>query len=333
MWWPTEIARKESESSIIPKLIETQDQFISILSVPVSGIERLFDVIKMTELPGNLLLKHLVVLADFGGEQLQRVNSDFDALFPADENGQRTMKYRRGASLLTHTFQTLPVSGKLTNDRLSISGKKLLNKRPFDALSRDVAMLLMFGSAAENETVAENLASCEIGDYLGKPDELADFVKQRYIWVSRITGGARSNTMGQLAQAYVKEYLQAHIGIPGLNIVSNGALPGVYEREENKPSKFDVVVDNGTKYAGVEVSFQVTTNSVIERKAGQARGRFDQINDAGYRVAYVLDGVGNIAARGNALSDICRHSHCTVAFTPAELDVLCEFLRSYFRNS
>ncbi|QFS47783.1 hypothetical protein [Nostoc sphaeroides] len=28
---------------------------------------------------------------------------------------------------------------------------------------------------------------------------------------------------------------------------------------------------------GIEVSFQVTTNSVIERKAGQAKSRFEQI--------------------------------------------------------
>jgi len=331
MQWPADIAQKESDASVIPKLLETQDNFISILSVPVSDVDGLFQIMEMTELPGNLLLKHLVVLADFGGEQLQRVNSDFDAFFPK-EDGKRVMRYRRGSSLQSYTFQELPVSGRLTNARLHISGTKLLKKQPFDALSKDVAMLLMFGSAVESEDVARKLASCEIGDYLGKSGELARFVKQRYIWVSRVTAGARSNTMGQLAQAHVKEYLEANIGVPGLSVASNGTLPGVYEREESKPSRFDVVVDDGTKFVGIEVCFQVTTNSVIERKAGQASGRFDQINDAGYRVAYVLDGAGNMTARESAVRDICNHSHCTVAFTPTELDVLCEFLRDYFQS-
>jgi len=38
---------------------------------------------------------------------------------------------------------------------------------------------------------------------------------------------------------------------------------------------FDVVVEKGNKKIGIEVSFQVTTNSTIERKAGQAADRMN----------------------------------------------------------
>ncbi len=80
----------------------------------------------------------------------------------------------------------------------------------------------------------------------------------------------------------------------------------------------------------LEVSFQVTTNSVIERKAGQARSRFQQIEKAGYKIAYILDGAGNFQ-RENALETICTHSHCTVAFSRSELKVLCQFIQEYLK--
>lgn len=80
----------------------------------------------------------------------------------------------------------------------------------------------------------------------------------------------------------------------------------------------------------MEVSFQVTTNSVIERKAGQAQARYNQIDKAGYKIAYVIDGAGNFQ-RDTALGTICRYSHCTVAFSQSELGVLCEFIRDYLQ--
>jgi hypothetical protein len=85
------------------------------------------------------------------------------------------------------------------------------------------------------------------------------------------------------------------------------------------------VATNGTAYVAIEVSFQVTTNSVIERKAGQARARYEQVTRAGHKIAYVLDGSGNFQ-RDAALRVICAHSHCTVAFSRSELDVLSQFL-------
>ncbi|MEC4984599.1 MAG: restriction endonuclease, partial [Oscillatoria sp. PMC 1076.18] len=91
------------------------------------------------------------------------------------------------------------------------------------------------------------------------------------------------------------------------------------------------VVSRQNKYVAIEISFQVTTNSVIERKAGQAKSRFEQINSAGYKIAYILDGAGNFQ-RENALSTLCFYSHCCVAFSQGELNVLCDFIKNYFAN-
>ncbi|RMG26832.1 MAG: restriction endonuclease [Methanobacteriota archaeon] len=326
MFWPSELSEEAAKLSVIPILLETQDKFIAILSVPVAGLNGLFQIVNASSLSGNLFLKHLVILADFGGEQLQRINSNFNLLFPSGK-----MEYFWRGESHTYAFQKLPVSN-LTNDRLGISSKRLLKARKLDKLLQDVVALLIFGSACKNENTAEVLNKCEIGNYLGQPRELEQFIKQRYIWVSRITMGSRSNNLGQLAQQFVLEYLRNNLQIEGTEFRPNGSIPGITHTDEqtNRPTTFDIVVSKGRKYVAIEVSFQVTTNSVIERKAGQAQARYNQMENAGYKIAYVLDGAGNFQ-RESALGTICSYSHCTVAFSRSELNVLCSFIREYLK--
>lgn len=313
--------------SIIPLLLDTQDKFISILGVPVHTLNDLFKIVNTSAFAGNLFLKHLEVLADMGGEMLQRINSQFATLFPSS-----AMEYLSDGTLHTWRFQVLPVPTSLTNSRLRVTGRQLAKEYALDPLLQDVAALLIYGGASINEETASILSKCEIGDYLGEPEKLERFIRQRYIWVSRITMGSRSNNLGQLAQQFVLNYLQRNLSIPAAVIQSNGTLPGVShtDLQTNRATTFDIVVSHNHKYVAIEVSFQVTTNSVIERKAGQARVRHEQITNAGHQIAYVLDGAGNFQRR-IALQTICSFSHCTIAFSKSELAVLCEFLRGYLR--
>jgi hypothetical protein len=77
LFWPAELAEKEQTSSIIPRLLETQDKFISVLYVADSSPTCWKAVLQSTtDLPGNLFLKHLMVLADLGGEQLKRFKTE-----------------------------------------------------------------------------------------------------------------------------------------------------------------------------------------------------------------------------------------------------------------
>lgn len=326
MFWPHELSREAAELSVIPKLLETQDQFITILGVQVPNIHALFKVVDSSKLSGNMFLKHLVVLADFGGEMLQRVNSQFRSLFPSNKLG-----YLWDGRDHVYRFQQLPIGGILNNEKLGIGGRRLLESQALADLHKDVVAILLVGSLSNDKQVAEILAKCEIGNYLGQPDKLDKFIKQRYIWVSRITGGAQANTLGQIAQAFVRKYLQTQLKLSGLKVRTSGQLPGVThtDPQTNRPTTFDLVVSRGKKCVAVEVSFQVTTNSTIERKAGQARSRFQQIQKAGHKIAYVIDGAGNFQ-RKNAIRTLCTHSHCAVAFSSSELGVLCQFLRGYF---
>jgi hypothetical protein len=325
-FWPPDLSEEAAKMSIIPLLLDTQDKFISILGVPVHTLDDLFNIVNTSAFAGNLFLKHLEVLADMGGEMLQRINSRFATLFP---NG--AMEYLRDGTPHTWQFQALPVTS-LTNSRLHVTGRQLAKEYTLDPLLQDVAALLIYGGASTNEETASILSKCEIGDYLGEPEKLERFIRQRYIWVSRITMGSRSNNLGQLAQQFVLDYLQKNLGIPGAVIQSNGTLPGVShtDSQTNRATTFDIVVSHNSKYVAIEVSFQVTTNSVIERKAGQARVRHEQVTNAGHKIAYVLDGAGNFQRR-TALQTICSFSHCTVAFSKAELAVLCDFLEDILR--
>lgn len=324
MFWPDEISAQEAEHSIIPKLLQTQDQFIAMLSLDLVNVDAYFTMLSLSQMTPNLFLKHLVVLSDIGGEFLQRINSSFNDKFPSNE-----LRYLKDGQIQTYSFTSLPVRN-LTNNKLKISGDKLLEPLNNNDLQlhKDVIMLLLFGSASEDETIANFLSKCEIGNYLGKHAELENFVRQRYIWVSRITGGATANTLGQLAQKYVKEYLENILNIPETVFTLNGSIPNVRDRE-NTTSKFDVVISKDDRYVGIEVTFQVTTNSTIERKANQARDRYEQMNAGGYKVAYVIDGAGNFQ-RQNAIDTLCTYSHCTVTILPPELDILAQFIREYF---
>jgi len=111
-----------------------------------------------------------------------------------------------------------------------------------------------------------------------------------------------------VAQNFVTQYLQKNLELPNI-AVKGGGLPGVTHTDltTGRLTAFDLVVTNGVKYVAIEVCFQVTTNSVIERKAGQAKARYEQIEEAGHKIAYVIDGAGNFQ-RESAVRTICSYS-------------------------
>ncbi|WP_268742696.1 DpnII family type II restriction endonuclease [Crocosphaera watsonii] len=139
-----------------------------------------------------------------------------------------------------------------------------------------------------------------------------------------MTGGATANTLGQVAQKTVIEFLKNDLG-EDYEIKSNAKvkLEG-YENDEGIP--FDIVVQKNDNILGIEVSFQVTTNSTIERKAAQAETRQNVMHKNGYKIAYIIDGAGNFA-RSSAITKICQYSDCTIAYKQREFQLLGNFIR------
>lgn len=63
-FWPERISEMERNSSIIPKLIETQDKFISLLNIADAEPFAWKKVLANSrQLSANLFLKHLMVLS------------------------------------------------------------------------------------------------------------------------------------------------------------------------------------------------------------------------------------------------------------------------------
>lgn len=320
--WTEELKTTNANASIIPKLLESQDEFLKILSLGKKYPEHVFELLKVTQFPANLFVKHLTVLSDYGGESLQRLGRSFKEIFPK-ENTNYSLAYTWQGQKYTYLFQELPING-LGNKKLKIDGKGLQTEMELTPLLYDVAMILLHAAMSE---VAEQagLEKCEIGGLIGDDLALEKYVKQKYILVSRITGGATANNLGQLAQTEITNYLTKHLSSK-YSVTRNGkVILKEYPKKGGMP--FDIVVARNNRQIGIEVSFQVTTNSTIERKAGQAETRQRLMHSEQNFIAYVIDGAGNFQRR-SAVSTICNFSDYTVAYSPSEFQKLVGWIKS-----
>lgn len=327
LFWPTELLERETAVSILPLLLSTQDKFISVLNLSDAGPEswkKFVDV--STEMKGNLFLKHLMVLSDLGGEALSKL-TPLDRFFPA---GQMVYFWRKTRH--TYLFKALQGRATLNNTVLRVDGKSLHRGFSLSPKMEDIIMLLLHGDSSIEDTLPEDVKNkCMIGSLIGDTEGLGKFVRQNYIRISRQLAGATSNALGQLAQDYVIEHLEKEL--PAWSFKRNGHIPGISHNAGNTETSFDVVaISPNGKYFGVEITFQFTTNSVIERKSGQAKARQDLLHANSHHICYVIDGAGNIDVRESAVRTICQFSDCTVAFSPEEFRVLARFLKESAGN-
>lgn len=329
LYWPKELSALEKDSSVIPLLLETQDAFISILKLANARHDAWIDALKLNKgLYPNLFLKHLSVITDMGGESLKRYSTEFPNIFSG-----KPLTFTFNDELVKHQMVSLSEGPKWSNTSLSLDGKGLFDKKELSPVIKDVCYLLMFGSLAITPELPEDVKQkCVIGEILGDKAALEQYVRQRYIWVSRQTGGARSNALGYLIQNYLLSELSRQL--PDWDF-SKKSINGIYERTMNEEltlAKFDIVAEAPTGLCwGIESSFQFTTNSVIERKAGQAPARFSALNKEGHKVAYAIDGAGNFE-RAAALQSIIESSDCTINFSAEDINRLVKTMKESIKH-
>lgn len=319
-YWPEEIVKSAARFNPIPLLLETQDVFISILKCGNVSPFAWESVLRSSSISPNLFLKHLTVLSDIGGERLQRFAKDFDVLFP-----EKKMVFTWNNAEFEYKFHSL--SPRWSNSKLKIDKENLTTHSPLTNEIYDVVMLLLFGGhTSKPESLPEEIyEKCIIGELIGKTEELDKFVRQRYICVSKITAGSTANDCGHACEdscvARLKRYLPSHYHIGGHTI--NGVT-----QNDKDLTTFDIVVTNSHthKCCAIEISFQVTTNSVIERKSLLAKERQQLLHSHGHVVAYIIDGSGNFQRR-NAVSTILKFSDCSVSFSDAGLKELADFIK------
>ena len=322
LYWPVDLCEKVAELSSLPFLLQTQDVFLSTLKVSDKSTTAWINTINSSStLTPNLFLKHLMVLSDIGGERLQRFAKDFDSLFPSSE-----MRYLWNNTEHIHQFGEGEKTW--TNSKLNVEKSKLLNKQEFNNDMIDVCMILLWGSAIiDNDKLPKELIEkCIIGQFIGNPKELDEFVKRRYLFVSRITGGSTSNDLGHLCEEYAKSKIKKKL--PSAIVLEGHSIKEI-SHNDNNLTTFDLVAKNKNtgKCVAIEISFQVTTNSVIERKSGLAKERKHLLYSKGHKVAYIIDGSGNFH-RKNAIKTIFDHSDCTVNLSDEGLSILSAFIIS-----
>lgn len=136
--------------------------------------------------------------------------------------------------------------------------------------------------------------------------------------------------MGYLAQGYVKERLAQYL--PRWDF-SKSTIPGISQNEGRTATRFDIVgtSPDGRISWGIEVSFQFTTNSVVERKAKLAYDRQKRLHDKGHKVAYVVDGAGNFE-RHSFVQDLIDYSDCIVNFSEDDIEYLAQTMEEQISN-
>ena len=127
-----------------------------------------------------------MVLTDVGGEPLKRLRPELARMFP---DGKMVFEWKGRKH--AYVFQKILSIRTLSNASLFVDGESLATGHELDAATEDVIMLLMFGAAAINASLPQDIAEkCMIGSLIGRKPDVQKFVKQRYIFVSRITSGA-----------------------------------------------------------------------------------------------------------------------------------------------
>jgi hypothetical protein len=181
IFWPSDFSQETFERNILPILIETQDAFATILSIPMWGITTLFEILNIVIFPSNLFLLHLFVLIDFKGKALHKVYQSWDTLFPTG-----TMEYKWGAEYRSYRFKTLPVGNAAKPTLLNIRGDVLTQKTKVSDLAQDIIALLLFGGTCPDQRVATVLKKCTLGQYIGDTNRVREFIRQQILDIHRI---------------------------------------------------------------------------------------------------------------------------------------------------
>lgn len=180
-FWPSELSEIEAKLSIVPLLLQTQDNFISVIGIGAPNLEKFFTIVEAASLSSNLFLRHLIILTDFGDQILQDISEEIDSIFPTGE-----IYYSTYAQQLKYALKVLPHQ-RFNANALRINTADLFRDDSLNDLQKDAIALLMYGSSYcdNNSRSATALARCNIGDYLGRLEAISRLVRQRYIWLSK----------------------------------------------------------------------------------------------------------------------------------------------------
>ena len=317
-WWPSDILKTAALISPAVMIKNSHPIFLKTLVELPTNVTDVREALHSIPMPFNLFLKHLLILADFGGELVKRIHLDRRKLFPA------SMDFRISIDGIDHLISVdgFLNSNSMNNSKLKIDGQSIIEPTAALDIQVDLAQIVLFGNFATDHALAITLQSCDLFKFVGHDNDLRDFISTRYLDVSRIGRGADANALGQALQIEVDKRLKSILG-RDYEIQQNGKITIA-----GRTLTSDLLVVHNGKSVAIEVAFQVTTNSTIERKATDAAKRKSDLNRLGIASCYVLDGIG-IFERRAALSKILNQSDLVVNFSEDDAMTLASFIQEW----
>lgn len=325
LYWSPEIIEQAASISVLPLLLKTQDKFISLLNLADATPTSWKNILQASEkgdLKGNVFLKHLMVLSDVGGEALNKY-PPLSRFFP-----DGIMKYIWRERTFEYQFQKIQNRIPLANPAIKVDAPQLIRGYDLDAKMEDVAMLLLYAGYSVGDTLPEDFKEkCIIGGLIGKSEDLESLVKQNYIRINGIIGGAISNAMGHFAQSFVMERLEKWL--PEWKFKKDGTLPCVRHKSDDAETTFDVVGTSPNKtHFAIAVDFHTDRKIVTRDEAEKAASLAKRVRAAGHSICCLEGGIGDEYVRVNAISKYYRRSDFTTEITKMGIKDLVKFMRN-----
>ena len=307
-WFWEDRGAKSDED--LNQLIGTQDRFRALLFESGNPDEIVERMLMDAKLPRHLAVKHAMLLTDTSAELLDRVK---------DYLRQHSLQ-----SLNISTFQgtwvyqisaVVAQRGRLNNTAI---------RNGSQSLHRDLLFIILFGAFAE-ELGFPTFARCRLGGLAGQEGALEEYFRRAYLVSSRQLRGGESVASGsRLQQGVISRLEQLLLGRVEFDRSPGNRLPVAVGQGQQHDAVYRIGPPGHPRcYVAVEVAFQETTNSVIERKARQAQNVRPTMQSQHYKMCFVVGGAGWFA-RPTALKRLIENSDMCVS--PKELDRLADYV-------
>ena len=319
LWWPEEIRKEVSSSSFKHAMMATFPLFQEIVRESDSIhslIDNIRDFNNSNQLPANMFLRHCMLFADIGWESMKKwFGETYEEMFPNGKFASQNFEFK------------MP---RLTQSKIRTSSSHIKKsfdyKLKVDNLEQIIAAIRLLFLGSDSSMI--QLGKCNLAIYLEDDDGslFRSDAMTKYIHVSKQTSGAEATSSGDLLEKRiainpVTDFLNHHY--PELNVFQCQNYAFNDEQEMVSDCWF-VNSDNGYSVA-VEVSFQETTNSVIERKRKDAENRRNLFPPE-CKSAFVIDGVGSIDHRPKAVEEILNNADIVVSAREDEILRLAKYI-------
>lgn len=286
------------------QLVDTYKEVLDTirLSKPKNVVAKLLELSINT----SLIVKHIMILLDVSAESLDRASMFIY------EKGYKGLTLSSGETVPFHSLG-IEKYRDLKNENIAKAGP---------GLRRDLLNILTFAAISDEFGAFETFKNCNLCEICGDEGKLNEHLLYLSLKSNSQIKQLRAVDFGTQLQQSIRNYLSPHMKPLGVVYAPSSRYNG---------QSFDLVLQKGDKHMVIEVAFQETTNSTLERKGKQAKnGLFNSIDLNGDKLVYVVDGAGYFK-RKKALTDLATNSHLICNVSSQGLSRLKDFMYDYFK--